>query len=1121
MRDAKGRGVAGAVLELTLLRQGFGGQGSVASGKGKPTEPRRATTGPNGFFAFAAVPSGPFTIAVRWAGRTSIPTPALEILAGGQVTLPLAFTTGTGSLRIQLQGVGPYSGAAPAASPANLGSRQVSNLPLEQRDSTKLLLLAAGTTTTSGTGGNFTQQYSIHGQRGTQAVFALDGADTTDPELGGATISEFNLDAIQQIDSRSGVMPASIGEGAAGYTNVISKSGTDQFHGVLFEFLRNSALDARNYFDRTTLASPGRIPPFQRNEFGLTAGGPLLLPGLYDGRSRTFFFFEYQGLRQVQGTTQVLPVPTAEERQGLDTTAFPGDTLYVPIDPQIQPLLAIYPLPNDPGGTYGARTYATDSKVTTTDDQFSGRLDQRISSRSRLMGRFTLENIVGPTTNPAQTAISPSYAQLFSEGYRSFALNYVRTSSPSLTMATTIGFIRSTPLYSSIDQMQPGITFANNLYVPIDSEAGGSRGTWGNLLQVRQTVAVVHGVHSFQWGAELRFNRDTAVFAGNVNGSYGFGGGPVYSPVAIPSASGSHNIAVGQLLPDTVTAFLTATPYTYNRTVGGRGFPQGDRIAEAGIDREAYNFFFLDNWRVTRRLLVDYGLRYEVEPAITEPHDMTSGPIFLGSGGVPVPYYAPGATEELVVNPQPGWSTDWNGWGPRIGVAWQVRENTIVHAGAGITTLLTFPFPNTALMNGFPYEVPISATAQFGNPIPFSGTVSPLLPPAFYTPQGNPVYPNGTSIVAPNTPVDVTRFEQDLAAFSGHQIQPVEIQGQSRDFKNGYTVTYTLGIQQEWRDFALSATYIGIAGVGLQGVLFPNNYAGASPGFAPFSILNSSGQFIGGFGPETVFANAAHSTYHAGEFVLRRLPTRWGLGFTASYTFSRSLDNAISGFGGGGGSGPVIDGRAQNPQDLGLEKGPSSSNVPQNLSFSVSFELPSPGSARPAIARAIAAGWELMGIGQFSSGLPFSVFSGVQQTGYGDGGGDRPDQIGNPAFSTSRKIREDYFGLGANNASYFSIPIHVPNGSGPFDGRPGTLGRNTFVGPPLRNFDIALFKDFPLSRRGTREAEKLEFRAEAYNILNIVNFGLPNNVLTGSGFGIIGSTSSNSRQMQFSLKLMY
>ena len=186
----------------------------------------------------------------------------------------------------------------------------MSELPLNKRDFSTLLLMAAGTMTDANGATNFTAQFAINGQRGVEAVFAMDGADISDPEMGGATFSNFNVDAVQEIQSSSGWMPADIGRGAAGFTNIITRSGASGFHGSFFEFVRNSAFDARNYFDHATLAYPGRIPPFRRNEFGFTNGGPVFFPHAYDGRSRTFYFTQYQGFRQVLGTTQVMPLPT-------------------------------------------------------------------------------------------------------------------------------------------------------------------------------------------------------------------------------------------------------------------------------------------------------------------------------------------------------------------------------------------------------------------------------------------------------------------------------------------------------------------------------------------------------------------------------------------------------------------------------------------------------------------------------------------------------------------------------------------------------------------------------------------------------------------------------------------
>jgi hypothetical protein len=159
----------------------------------------------------------------------------------------------------------------------------------------------------------------------------------------------------------------------------------------------------------------------------------------------------------------------------------------------------------------------------------------------------------------------------------------------------------------------------------------------------------------------------------------------------------------------------------------------------------------------------------------------------------------------------------------------------------------------------------------------------------------------------------------------------------------------------------------------------------------------------------------------------------------------------------------------------------------------------------------LTAGWHLLGIGTFMSGLPFTVYSGEQQTGVGAQGADRPDQIAKPDLSTSRTVREDYFGMGANNTKFFEIPI----------GSFGTLGRNTFRGPGLHNFDMALIKDTPLATNTRGEVASLQFRAEFFNVFNFVNFGLPSNIVLGPGFGEISRTAGTSRQIQFSLKVIY
>ena len=329
LRNPAGNPLSGATIELIA-----------------PGHKASSVTQTNGVFSFDQLPPRRYALFVTLDGHR-IASPQSIDLAPSRET-PVAR-----DVILTLNDQGALSLQAPAAEPETSGgialsSQSVSQLPLNKRDFSQLLLLAAGTMTDANGATNFTQQFAIDGQRGVEATFAMDGADISDPEMGGSTFSNFNVDAVEEIQSQSGWMPAEIGRGAAGFTNIVTRSGNSGFHGSVFEFVRNSAFDARNYFDHSSIANPGRLPPFRRNEFGFTNGGPVILRGLYNGAGKTFYFGQYQGFRQVLGTTQVFPVPTAEERAGLDTTAFPGDTLMVPIDPGIARVLARYPLPNNP-----------------------------------------------------------------------------------------------------------------------------------------------------------------------------------------------------------------------------------------------------------------------------------------------------------------------------------------------------------------------------------------------------------------------------------------------------------------------------------------------------------------------------------------------------------------------------------------------------------------------------------------------------------------------------------------------------------------------------------------------------------------------------------------------------
>jgi hypothetical protein len=1066
-----------------------------------------AVTSTEGLFEFHNLDPGRYLVKVEWSARVSTVQPEVEIIAGSRRNESIRLT-GPGTAILQSE--------SEATGGEQLSGRQVSALPLNKRDFSQLLLLAAGTQTDTNGAANFTQQFTVNGQRGSSTVFAMDGIDTTDPEMGGATFSNFNVDAIQEIKSSSGVLTADIGHGAAGFTEVITKAGANELHGSMFEFVRNAAFDARNFFDRRSVAQPGRIPPFNRNEFGFTNGGLVRLPGIYNGRSRTFYFVQYQGFRQVLGTTQVLSVPTVDERRGLDTTAFPGDTLIVPVNPNIAPLLARYPLPNDPQGPYGERTYATSSKVRTISNQVSARIDHRVSDKLQIFGRFNLNNVDGPLTNPSQTAIDPSFAIRFFDRQRNAGMSMIYTPTAFFSSESYLGFTRSTPNFPAQDHSATGLSFGDGLYEPYNLPAGTMIGAFSNIIQVRQSFTMERGTHKWQAGFEARFNLDTTIFGINPNGLYTFGGGTAYSPIAIPSRSGAHDISPGDPLPDALSSFLTATPFSFSIAAAPPLFAQGAKMGNAAVRRQAYNVFLRDTWKIASTFTLSYGLRYEVNTRIGEAKHLTSG-IFFGDSL---------ATTRFLVNPQPPYGMDWGGWSPRLAFDWRLNDKTVLRAGGSVTPLLPNLWQTNCVTGGLPFTVSLYEAAVPGAPVSFRTSIPQISLPEAYTPGGQRIFATGRSTdVAPNTEMDVMRFERELALLStDKQVRPVTVQGMAQNLVSGYMATTTLGVERNIRDVIVGASYVSTAGVKLPRMEFPNAYGGADPAHARYTQFDASGQVSGGYGPIIIVTNGSHSTYHSLQTSAAKASLRAGLGFQASYTFSKSLDDTSAVLGGlfSGSSGTVLQTTPQNLRDLKSEKAPSTFDVTHAFAFSLiqEFTVNSVPLLR-SLGKRFTTDWQVLGMGSAATGSPFTVYSGIQQTGQGTNGADRPDQTGAPELSTARTVREDYFGLGSKNASHFYIPTGIPGGTGPNQGRYGKLGRNTFRGPGFRNFDLSLIKNTPIAAGANPERVVLQFRAEFFNIFNLVNFGLPANIVVGPGFGQINRTAGTSRQIQFSLKILY
>jgi hypothetical protein len=505
---------------------------------------------------------------------------------------------------------------------------------------------------------------------------------------------------------------------------------------------------------------------------------------------------------------------------------------------------------------------------------------------------------------------------------------------------------------------------------------------------------------------------------------------------------------------------------------------------------------------------------------ITERAHRTSS--FLNS------FPAPGVGQEYLINPEPTYRTDWNGWAPRAQLNWNAPHAVHVHVGGAITIIPPNIWQDNFLTGSTPYVVYPHINAAQNGEIAYGFQITPDELPQVYTPQGVNVLASGDPKKVPaNTVMDVNRYQRDLAALApSHQLSLLNLSGVDRRFGNGFLETWTLGLERAFGKLTADVAYVGTAASRLPRSSYPNAYQGADPSFARFTEFDNSGAVTGGFGFESVITATSHSSYHALQTSLSGNVGRGGPAIQAGYTFGKSLDDVSGVIGGTGSTGAIAVFGPQDPFDTRVEKGPSNFDVTNafTLSAAQDLHLESLGLQSDRV-HLLSKGWQLLSISTITSGSPFTVYSGIQQTGAGTIGADRPDQIGIPDLSTaqsSTRPREDYFGRGADNASFFAIPIGIPGGTGPNSGRFGTLGRNTLRGPAYYDFDFALIKTTPVGRRESGlERADLQFRGEFFNLFNIVDMGLPANTIKGSGFGIISKTAGTSRQIQLSLKVIY
>jgi hypothetical protein len=978
-----------------------------------------------------------------------------------------------------------------------VSTEQVADLPLNGRSIDGLTLMQPGVVPETGNMGwqgagmvpNSSYNVLVsNGNRGETAVGTLDGADITDAESGTLEFTNFNLDAIAEYKVQQNNYSAQYGQGGGTITQIVSKSGTNQFHGSLFEFVRNSAFDARNFFDNGP-GIAGVVPPFRRNEFGGTFGGPIK-------KDKTFFFVQYAGLRQRLGEPNNAVVPTAAERTGAVTIA--GDDLQVPLNPVAQSVLSRYPLPNAPSGIYGANTFTYEFSEPTNDDQWSARLDHHFSSNDTFFARASYANNVIRDSDPWAGELGGSNFSLSEVGSaRNYAVGETHIFSAALVNNFNFTLNRSI-------EGEPEVPAEYTTTTTTTSD--GSLANWGpDTFETKYVTTVFDyldivnwtaGRHSFTFGGEFRRERDngTGVTGDGPSGIYTFEPGTPL-PVAILSTDGGAGLAAGSPSPSGLISMMEGSDYAYERatTVPGYGPPGGFGVWY-GMRRWTLAGFAQDDIKVNRRLTLNLGLRYEYTSVPWEVDDRMARPDDQGS------LYG-----RFIVNPDPLWQPDYlaGDFGPRFGLALDLGKKTVLRGGYGIfTNQMITVYPDQDLVN-FPL-----ASENYLLHAPYSLTPTPVALPVLTSITGQPIAANGdTKTIPKNTPVDIAPY----AAILG----PLYIDDPSDRMRNGYTINGNFTLEHEFAGgIAASASYVLNNGVSLYQESSPNSYSGAESQYTPYSNVTP------GLGELQVFYNGGFSSYNALQLQVRKISASHGLQFQANYTWGKDMTDADSVWATG----------ATAPQDpfcLKCEKAPAAYNVLQRFVANFDYDLPLGHiDAFSSLPKRLTNGWKFLGIFQAQTGFAVSLASPYGTLQYGEGGNDRPFFLQKATLNPGRRSSPQFFSnavIGSNNGigtGYFSLPTVVSpvNGDTVMTG-PGTLGRDTFTAPGWPSLDFSIIKDTHIT-----ESKVLQFRAEFFNIFNFATFaGLSGSASTvGSpGFGLASSTATAERQIQFGLRFMF
>jgi hypothetical protein len=1066
VQDNTGAAVPGA--SVTVEQTGTGYQQQVKAGAA-------------GEYLFPSLPVGDYQLTVSMPGFNTYVQKGIGLTVGQAASQKVILAVGEVSQQVTVEANSNQVTTDDAAITHTIGQKSIESLPMNGREAQQLVFLVPGavdvTAQNCGVGceGGILpgEQYAkVNGGGANGVYYLLDGVDYNDMYIN-ANLPFPSPDALQEFNVQTDNMSAAYGNATGGVANVVTKSGTDQIHGDVFEYLRNYAMDAKNYF----ATSPN---PLKQNQFGATIGGPIL-------KGKLFYFGSYQGTRQNTATNGLnAQVPTQAERNGDFSALLPGTVLTNPnslspyqfnsnnqinpaaFDPTALFVLNHIPLPNAPSMGPNFLTYNGAPSIQNT-DEYLAKIDYNIGKHHLSGHYFQLKYTIPIILPPASNVLEGNLETPQNLGLKNISVVDIYSISPTVVLNSYFGWTSKTGLTETaapfnIAQAGANISQPTNLPATLNLDVSGgftvgeqpATGTWDNSeISDRELVTFIKGKNEIQVGGEWSHIHMPMGNSFQADGDYSFG---------------------GDLSGNNLSDFLLGAASSF--TQGG-----GLYLNFSGNEWSA---FFQDNWHATSRLTVSAGIRWDP----FSPYTDSEGRVGCFVPGAQSTRY-PNSPQGLIFggsNHDPGCpassiNNNLSNIGPRLGFAYQLTSDakTSIRGGAGYY----YQAPNGVAFQdvvGIPPFAPVVniTNTNFTNPYSAAGIADPF-PGSF-----GPINPGPTAT-----------FPQDIS-FS-------EIF--DRHFRLPQILSYNLTLEHEFgANWFVRMEYVGNHGAHLGGTgdqesgLLQLNPSVYIPGQSTENNIQQR-RLYPNFGFIGSINSGVNSNYNAGQIeVEKRLG--YGLSFQTNYTWSHALNdfgpngqNALFGIVG------INTCGCGRSLDYGPDAG-DDSNVFRLSGLYAFHHLPVNG-----ITDKVANGWNLSFITNWQSGFPFTSFA-EDDNSFSAMGNDRPDITVSNISDTKLSTRRSHAAL---INEWFNTTDFVPNAIGTY----GNIGKDAMRGPRLFTTDFALLKTGKVGERVS-----YEFRAEFYNAFNNVNFGAPDAGLTDSNFGQI-SSAGDPRILQMALKLKF